>query len=135
MITEKKPFAVSEVINTRIAKIWLGDDGIIRMNSLPDSRETLEDAKAFSSAIKKISPEKKYPALADIRNIKSSSRQARAHYAAIGRELGPACAILVGSPLTSVLGNFFLKIDKPNIPVKIFNSEKDAILWLEGFVK
>ncbi|MDH5542460.1 MAG: hypothetical protein OEY64_05805 [Nitrospinota bacterium] len=135
MTTENTMNIASEVIQTRIASIWLGNDGIIRCVNRPDSNETLEDAQAFSSAVKKLSPEKIHPALADIRNIKSTTREARRHYASIAQELGPACAILVGSPLTSAIGNFFLKIDRPNIPTKLFYTENAALQWLGGFLK
>lgn len=41
-----------------------------------------------------------------------------------------AGAFLVDSPLTKILGNFFLKISKPNKPSKLFTSKEEAIEWL-----
>jgi hypothetical protein len=107
----------------------------LRIVYVPNSEDRLEDAKAFSAAAKKLSPDKRYPALADIRNITSSTREARQHHAGDGINLGPACAILVGSPISSIIGNFFLKINRPNIPVKIFHSEPSAVVWLKGFIR
>jgi hypothetical protein len=126
---------ILETVQTRNATIWLEDDGIIRIVYIPNSEDRLEDAKAFSAAVKELSPDKRYPALADIRNIKSSTREARQHHASDGINLGPACALLVGSQLSSVIGNFFLKINKPNIPTKLFSSEPTAVAWLKVFIR
>lgn len=135
MIAVKTGDSFPETIQTRNSTIWLGDDGIVRIIYIPNSEDRIEDAEAFSSAVKKLSPEKRFPALADIRNISSSTRAARQHHANDGINLGPACAILVGSPISSMIGNFFLKINRPNIPVKLFNNEPEAVTWLKGFIK
>jgi len=119
--------------HTRNATIWLESDGIIRSKVSPGSVDSLEDAKAFVAAVLKIAPIKRYPALVDIRNKKFTSREARAYYAAQGGNMASVCAILIGSKLTAVLANFFLRINKPTIPVKIFNSEEKALKWLKSF--
>jgi hypothetical protein len=41
-------------------------------------------------------------------------------------------ALLVGSPVTRVIGNFFIGLNKPRWPVRLFRSESDALAWLGG---
>src|SRR5687767_15485566 len=53
------------------------------------------------------------PVIMDLRSIRSMDRDARAYYA--GPEVAartPAAALLVGNPLTRVIGNFFLGLNK-----------------------
>ncbi len=45
-----------------------------------------------------------------------------------------ASAIIVTSPFSSFLGNFFLFVNKPKIPVRIFSSMPIAERWLEQFI-
>ncbi|MDP1746494.1 MAG: hypothetical protein Q8L90_13015 [Bacteroidota bacterium] len=45
-----------------------------------------------------------------------------------------AKAILVGSFLTKYIKEFFLRLENPKFPVKIFTSEKEAIEWLKSFL-
>jgi hypothetical protein len=45
-----------------------------------------------------------------------------------------AGAIIVDCTFTSILGNFFLKVSKPNIPARMFANTEQAIKWLEKFV-
>jgi len=75
-----------------------------------------------------------YPLLIDMRGIKSTTRQARQHMATIGATLVKGAALITGSPINRTLGNIFLKIDKPAVPIKLFTSEESARLWLMQFV-
>jgi hypothetical protein len=45
-----------------------------------------------------------------------------------------AGAIVLDSPFSSFLGNFFIRISKPKIPAKIFTNKEDALIWLEQFL-
>ena len=126
----------SEVTLTRMAKIWLGDDGIVRVEYFPDVEETLADAKENIETIMKVSKRKKCPILVDGRNLKSITREARTYYA--GEEAGKVVNVavfLIRSPVNKIIGNFFMNFNKPKYPVKLFTSETDAIEWLKGFIK
>ena len=46
-----------------------------------------------------------------------------------------AAAFVVDSPFTSFMANFFVSVNKPKIPVRIFSNEKDALKWLEKIRK
>ncbi|MEP1033167.1 hypothetical protein [Ekhidna sp.] len=72
-----------------------------------------------------------YPTLFDIRNVKSTSKDARDYLANEGNELVVASALLVNSSVTKMIGNFFITVSKPKKPTKIFTDESRAIEWLE----
>jgi hypothetical protein len=42
-------------------------------------------------------------------------------------------ALVVTSPLSRVIGNFLLRIQRPQMPASLFNSEESALRWLKGF--
>jgi hypothetical protein len=70
--------------------------------------------------------------LADIRNIKSITRGARIYFTS--EETGAvlrAQAVIVGSPLSRVIGNFYGLYGMP-YPIKLFTAEAKAIEWLKG---
>lgn len=46
-----------------------------------------------------------------------------------------AAAIVVGSPFTSFMANFFVAVNKPKMPVRIFSNSEDALKWLQKFRK
>jgi hypothetical protein len=128
--------AQSGVTVTRTARIWLADDGIIRWIALPDSVDTGADAVASVRAIAERVGDAKRPVLIDIRLQRGHDREARETYGSepAGR-LVSAVALVVGtSPLARMLANFFLRSRPAVFPVRLFDSEAEALAWLHGFL-
>jgi hypothetical protein len=46
-----------------------------------------------------------------------------------------AAAIVVGSPFTTFLANFFVSVNKPKMPVRVFSNAPDALKWLQRYRK
>ena len=126
----------NEVVVTRTGKFWLEEDGIIRGIILPPAEHNLADAKENSEAVAKVAKGKKLPLFIEMVGCKSITSEARTHYAReqVGEEVY-AVALLIGSPISRVIGNFFMGFNKPKHPVKLFTSETKAIEWLGSFQK
>jgi hypothetical protein len=124
------------VIETRTARIWMGEDGILRGAFTDGADEKEEDAVANVATGAKIAGDRKIPVLVDLRSASFISQEARMVYA--GREanrLALAAAIIVGSPLSRLIGNFFVGLNKPAFPTRLFTSEREAIAWLKGHMQ
>lgn len=77
-----------------------------------------------------------YPLLSNIKSVRNSTKPARDYLASVEGCRGIlALAVLIDSPLGSMLGNFFLSISKPIAPTKIFTDEAEAKKWLSDYVK
>ena len=75
------------------------------------------------------------PVLVDMRRVRSIDRAARVHYVSPESALRTlAVGILVGSPLSRVVGNFFIGLNKAPIPTRLFSAEPEALRWLQGFI-
>jgi hypothetical protein len=79
----------------------------------------------------KVAGGRKRPALVNISESKTVSAQARVTYS------GPDAAkhisrlaLIVGSPVSRVIGNFYLGLNKPAFPARLFTSEPSAEQWL-----
>ena len=120
-------------IETDECHVWLRDDGILHVEWQPGAVETLTASRAVLSACHTLSAGQPRPALADIRGVKSETRESRDYWAAKDRSADfTAAALLVESGISRVLGNFFLGVAKPGYPTKLFTSESAAIEWLKG---
>jgi len=105
--------------------------GFVKTSVKPNSVIELKQAIENSSFVKQISGEKKHPLLVDLRNLESISKEARDHYSMRNREPGvTSIALLIDSPIGSVIGNFYMLISKPTVPTKLFTDENNAIKWL-----
>lgn len=110
---------------------WMGEDGIARTKVKKNSEVVLEDAMENSKVVNSFFVDEKFPLLIDARGIKSMTREARTFFTTNGRETNTmAFAILIDSSVSRVVGNFFLGINKPAVPTKLFSNEKEAIKWL-----
>ncbi|ABG58943.1 STAS/SEC14 domain-containing protein [Cytophaga hutchinsonii] len=76
-----------------------------------------------------------YPVLADIRNIKSVTSQARAFFAKPeSNTFISAGALIVNNIFLETIGNIFIYLNKPSIPSRLFRNEQDAVKWLKTFL-
>jgi hypothetical protein len=115
-------------------KTWLSDNIIyteVKLNAIID----LEAAKNNTEMVRKLSGEKKYPLLVDLNNIKSITKEARDHFAMKGREpLINSLAMVIKSPISRMIGNYFINLSSPIVPTKLFNSKEKAIKWLTPYI-
>lgn len=118
----------------RVARLWLGEDGIVRIIHIPNAEVTLEDARETMAAYLKINQGQKRPLLIDTRTMKSITRDARHYYAGVeAARVASAAAILVGTPVSEVLGNFYIGLSNPHLPSRLFASEDEALAWLKEY--
>jgi hypothetical protein len=115
--------------------VQLGEDGIYRIRSTPGAHLAIEDAQQIIAYMAATYGPLRHPALVDISGLRSISREAREYFA--GPETArveSAVALIVKSPLSRAVGNFFLGINRALMPTKLFATDDPAIAWLEGFI-
>lgn len=114
---------------------WMGADGIARTKVKAGAEVGLEEARENSVLVNSFFAGTKFPILIDARGIKSMSREARNFFTANGRNTNTcAFAIVIDSSVSKVVGNFFLGINKPVVPTKLFTDERSALEWLHEYV-
>lgn len=114
---------------------WMGDDGICRTKTKPQAEITLKEAMENSLAVSSFYKDKKFPLLVDARNVKTMAKEARKHFSTNGRETKiTSMAIMVTSPLSRVIGNFFMGMNKPLVPARLFDDEDEAVDWLKNYL-
>lgn len=74
-----------------------------------------------------------YPSLFDITKVKQSTKGARDYMANEGNAGVAASAILVSSPMVKMAANFYIKVNKPKNPTRMFTDRNEAVEWLKQF--
>ena len=91
----------------------------------------LADAKENVAAIFELGGRTRSRVLVDMRGVRSQSREARQYFAGAEAEKATlAVALLIGSPVSRVLANVFLRLNPQRIPTALFTDEAAAIAWL-----
>lgn len=123
----------SKKIETSAYWTWLGEDGIARTQVKKGSEVQLDDAIENSRAVNSLDAAK-YPLLIDARGIKSITKEAREYFSVNDRETKvTAMAILIESPLSKIIGNFYMLLNRPKMDSKLFLDEASALKWLKKF--
>lgn len=72
------------------------------------------------------------PLLVDTRHGGQQDRPARMEV--VRRvDMVSAVALLVSTPLSRMMGNFFVTVNKPVAPTRLFDDEASALAWLQEF--
>lgn len=122
-----------ERYETRTGETLLREDGIVRISMFSGKMEGLADAKENFAIFIRLCQDRKRPVLIVLNGVRGITPDARRFYS--GDEAGryiSASAFVVASPVSRVLGSFFLGLNKPAYPVRLFTEEAEAIEWLKG---
>jgi hypothetical protein len=124
-----------EEIATSVCRFRLDLEGLVLATMVEGARFEPEDARAAVAATWRIAGERRRPVLVDSRGVRHQSREARAYFA--GPEAAKrvsAVAVVVGSPVSRMIGSFFLRTSDHRIPTRLFDDEAPAREWLREFL-
>ena len=123
-------------LETPQAKFWFLEQGIIYKKINQDVEQSLEDALFDVKKLKEAIDGAMTPLLVDIRFMKSISVEAREYYS--GEEAAKnhtACAILIDNWVSKIIGNFFMGLNKPGVPTRLFTNIDKAVDWLKNYTE
>ncbi len=107
------------------------EDGIFYMTYKPLEVLSYEIAQEIVKERIAFKAGQSYPCLFDIREVKSTSKEARDYLADEGNELVISSALLVNSSVTKMIGNFFITVSRPKSPTRLFVREDKSREWLD----
>ncbi len=126
---------MKEKVSTRLAEMWIDGENLLHVTyhkklelSLDDAIEDIRDTGIFTEDYKR-------PSIVDISKLNSVTIQARRYFASQNAaDVYKCVALITGSPVSSVIANFFLSMSKPKMPVKSFKTKEDGIRWARQYL-
>jgi hypothetical protein len=115
-------------------KVWLGTDGILRIQYPQDFNLTLEVMeRVHAKRLQLMSTP--CPLLIYADTVASAEYEAQ-QFASRDEVaiLTPAMAIIVKSVFTRAMSELFMRFHRPPYPTRIFRDEKPALDWLRQFL-
>jgi len=112
-------------------KFTLGEDDVLYIECAPNTKMTLEEARESTRIGGELINFIPRPLLCDLTNVVRMNQACRNHFA--GPEhavIFTKCALIVTSPISRIIGNFFLGANKPIKPTRLFNNREEALKWL-----
>lgn len=108
---------------------WI-EDGIVYFVYAKGTMLDFELARKIVSDLNKFLNGTIYPSLIDINGIVSANKPARDYIAEVSKILFSKVAFISSNTLSNIIGNFFLEVNKPEIPVKLFRDKQKALAYL-----
>ena len=117
---------------TEKIKFTLRPDNILQTECFPNTEMTLEDGKESTRISAEMVNYEPLPLLCDLTNVVKMSQECRKHFA--GEEHAKTfskAALIVTNPISKIIGNFFLGLNKPLKPTRLFTSREEGLQWLK----
>lgn len=110
----------------------LRPDGVMQIVCKPGTVMTLELGKLSTAVISELRGGQPGPLLCDLTNVVKMNQDCRKHFAgAEHARVFTHCALIVSSPISKIIGNFFLGANKPIRPTRLFTSVPEGLRWLK----
>ena len=117
---------------TEKIKFTLRPDNIVQIECAPGTIMTLEEGKLSTKIVGEMINGHPLPLLCDLTDVVRMTQDCRKHFAgAEHAAVFTQCALIVNSPLSKIIGNFFLGANKPLRPTRLFTDVEDGVTWLK----
>ncbi len=122
---------LKRTVRSDFGEVSVRETGVLFARVYPDITIDIKRAKEYHSLVSYLSKNRAHCTVIDITNLKEMSSEARTHLQGISSEWGKtlAVALITNSFTAKVIGNFFLSVNKPTYPVKVFTDSLEAHLW------
>lgn len=104
------------------------ENGILRVDHAPGTHVREPEALEILHLCIEVTQGTVTPVLVDIRRLGSIDRAARRIFS--HSTMASRLALLLGSPTSRVIGNFFMGLGRMSIPTRLFTDEAAAVAWL-----
>lgn len=123
---------IQSVVNVHSNVFWL-DDSVLGLDIKGPCSIDTADTDEIYQALDRLGVVAPTPLLADIRALRGVSLGVRTHMSSDRAERYLSrVALVADSPLTRTIGNFFMRLNRPPFPVRIFDEEQEALRWLRA---
>jgi hypothetical protein len=114
-------------------KFSLREDNIIQIECVPNTTMTIDEGKLSTQKVGELTHAAPLPMLCDLTNVVKMTQECRQHFAGPEHaEVFSKCALIITSPLSRIIGNFFLGANKPIRPTRLFTNKEKALIWLKN---
>lgn len=111
----------------------LREDGVVHYVSRDGAALDAENTLELFAAYRSLAGDGPHLILSDIRGVRSSTSESRALATTEdATALHRAAGVIVGSRLTRMMGNLFLRLNRPGYPTRLFSDEASALAWLHA---
>jgi hypothetical protein len=120
-----------EYVENDFVKFWM-EDGVMYGEYKSDVVIDLEAARKIADDRIRLANGVSRPFLGYVDGMSSVTKEARDFFSKNdGVKHMKKLALITTSPVSRIVGNFWLQISRPTVPTRLFLSKEDALNWLK----
>ena len=118
-------------VRSDFGEVSIRQQGIITARVFQGVEIDVEKAKVYHELVEYLTQSEPHCTVIDLTGIASIAADARKHLQKASSEWGRtiAVALITNSFSSRVMANFFLSVNKPSYPIKVFNDSVEAHHW------
>lgn len=122
-------------IKTATGTVSFQEEGILRYEIEKTDELTLQNVKEYIEVVGNLGGGKSFCNLVVMKQFVQVGDDARKYAASEESNIYTiADAFIINSIALKIVGNFYIRFNKPVRPTRIFNNEEDALVWLRTFL-
>ncbi|MBK5268536.1 MAG: HAMP domain-containing histidine kinase [Acidimicrobiia bacterium] len=120
-----------KAITTDLAEVWLGDDGVLRVDYHPGAGlDTLEHAIGVVAACATIADGQKPPVMVITGGARPDSKARRLYTTELPSIAHAVAIVVAGAPLVTGTANLIATRMSHNLSIRVFDNQTEALAWL-----
>lgn len=132
-LPEARSFTVIKELKHKFFTLLLRSDGIVQMNTDDDAFFTIVEAKEYVDLLGEITGGVPHLILKNPGKHATVDSETRSFMAeANSLRFSIAEAVIIQNTAQRIIGNFYIRFDKPSKPVKLFDTTEAAEQWLRS---
>ena len=125
---------INKTIQLSNASVSLTEEGYYFINVNENTEVDLDLLKQIIASMSQLQNKKKLPVLIIMQSFSMPTEEARTYLAKENSSPNAAAeAYVIHSMAQKIIGNFYLKVNKPARPTKLFTGKTEALEWLKEF--
>lgn len=136
MKSKSETIKILREFNGEFCSIKLRSDGIMQINTMLDVEYDLKEVSIVVENVLSLAENKEYYLLivtSEDANVTLESMKLLSD--PIAMSYAKAKAYVINAPAQKIMANFYLKVIKPNKPVRFFKNQNDAEMWLKSLAQ
>lgn len=125
---------MKRTVRSEIGEVSVRKEGLVYAKAFSAAEIGLKEAEDYLSMVEHLTKNKSHISVVDITGVKHISKEARDFLAANSSKWGQTIGVaLVANSFTArMISNFFLTVNKPSYPVKVFTDTLLAQQWAKN---
>ena len=131
MVTSAEASGIRPLTRTRTSEYYVREDGVVVQSIVTPGKMSLDDARANIALFEQLAEGEPRLVLVEMLATYTTEPGVREYYASeAASRLVRAVAMVTPSAAGRIVGNFFLRMNQPGYPCKMFNDIDAAVAWL-----